>query len=72
MDQPSVWPDGHIKGLKARGGFEVDIYWKDGQLKQADILSKAGSRCILVYKDKSIGLETEKGKSYKLSMNLKN
>jgi alpha-L-fucosidase 2 len=40
---PKEWPTGHITGLRARGGFTVDIAWADGKLTQAKILSTAGN-----------------------------
>lgn len=41
---PESWSDGSIKGLKARGGVEVDLSWADGQLVQAKVRNvKAGS-----------------------------
>ncbi len=42
---PPSWPTGHVRGLKARGGFVVDIEWKDGKLTRGRIGSKAGNRC---------------------------
>lgn len=39
---PSAWPDGSIKGLKARGNHLVDITWKDGKLQNAIIISPKG------------------------------
>ncbi len=66
---PSVWPTGFIKGLCARGGFEVDLEWEDGKLLTAEIQSKAGSRCFVQYKDLSIELETKKGSVHKLNTN---
>ena len=44
---PSVWKEGCIRGLVARGGFEMDIYWKDGRLTQAVIRSRLGGPCRL-------------------------
>ena len=44
---PSVWPTGHIKGLMARGGFEVDIDWVDGKVNECVIRSKVGNKCTV-------------------------
>ncbi|MFZ0280521.1 MAG: glycoside hydrolase family 95 protein [Bacteroidales bacterium] len=62
---PSEWHKGQIHGLMARGGFEVDIDWEKGILKQATIRSKLGNPIRLSYKGKVTEMkETEKGKSY--------
>ncbi len=44
---PSVWREGEIKGLKARGNFEVDMMWENNQLKKALIKSNKGGKCTI-------------------------
>ena len=39
---PDVWKKGEVKGLLARGGFQVDMTWDEGKLQKAVILSKVG------------------------------
>lgn len=61
---PSAWKEGYIHGICARGGFDVDMNWENGELKKAIILSKLGNDCRIRYKDKVISIKTEKGKEY--------
>jgi len=44
---PKAWATGSVKGLCARGGFVVDIAWKDGKLAEATIRSRVGGPCRL-------------------------
>jgi alpha-L-fucosidase 2 len=39
---PSEWPEGEVKGLVARGGYKVNIWWKNGQLEKAEVTVPQG------------------------------
>ena len=65
---PKAWPAGKVAGLCARGGFEVDMTWKDGRLTEAAIHSKSGLPCKVVCGDRIWELHTTAGKSYPLTL----
>lgn len=44
---PSVWKEGEVKGLVARGGFELDITWKEGKVSRLVVKSRLGGNCRL-------------------------
>jgi alpha-L-fucosidase 2 len=68
---PSAWATGKVEGLKARGGFIVDIDWQNGQLTQATITSLNCLPVKLKYGSKLIELkQTEKGRSYQFDSNI--
>jgi len=61
---PDAWPTGSVKGLRARGGYEVDIAWRDGKLQSATVRSSAGvGEVRLRYGAKLAGMTLAKGQS---------
>src|ERR1700752_4650454 len=58
---PAAWPNGSVKGLRARGGFEIDIDWKNGALDHATIHSITGTSCNVRYRDKLVPLKLRRG-----------
>jgi alpha-L-fucosidase 2 len=68
---PSVWPEGKVSGLRARGGYIVDLGWKAGKLEKAVIRSLSGNPCTLRYGDKERELRTKAGQQYVIDASLR-
>jgi len=60
-----------VKGLRARGGFEVDMIWKNGAMQNAVLHSLLGNDCAVRRGDKVVTFSTKVGKSYRLNAELK-
>lgn len=58
---PSSWQVGEIKGLMARGNFEISIKWEKGRLKAASVKSNCGGECALKYDGKIMLVTDEEG-----------
>jgi alpha-L-fucosidase 2 len=58
---PAAWPEGSVRGLRARGGFEVDLAWRDGRLTEGNIRSVGGARTVVRYGSKSTTLSLGPG-----------
>ncbi|MCX6616134.1 MAG: hypothetical protein NTZ98_08555 [Acidobacteria bacterium] len=46
---PAAWPDGRVRGLRARGGWGLDIQWQGGRLRQATLRASVGGKCKVRY-----------------------
>jgi alpha-L-fucosidase 2 len=62
---PDAWKNGSVKGLKARGGFEVDMQWENGELTKAVVKSSIGGNCRIrsYYPLEGKGLKAAKGQN---------
>ena len=60
-----------MTGLCSRGGFEVDMAWKDGELTSATIRNIHGQKCRVRYGKKSVELDTKIGQSITLDNSLR-
>lgn len=63
---PDTWATGEVKGLRARGGFVVDMKWANGVITSCRITSLLGNPLNVLYNGKTMHQNTEKGKSYSM------
>jgi alpha-L-fucosidase 2 len=68
---PKVWGSGEVTGLRARGGFTVDIAWQGGTVKRVAVTSALGNPVRVRVGAKFVDLGTERGKTYVLDGELK-
>jgi alpha-L-fucosidase 2 len=61
---PSAWPNGSVKGLRARGGFEVELAWRGGKLLHAGIHSLKGSPATVRYGSQTRDLSVKRGQVF--------
>ncbi|TSA36626.1 MAG: glycoside hydrolase family 95 protein [Porphyromonadaceae bacterium] len=61
------YPNGEVKGLCTRGGFEVDLNWKNGKPVNAAITSKKGGTCKVRYLDKTAEYRMKAGETIKVN-----
>ncbi len=67
---PSALSNGEVKGICARGGFVLNMKWKDGKLQSLSVVSKAGMPLNLRYNDKIVTLATTKNGRYNFNGSL--
>ena len=64
---PSAWPYGSARGLRARGGFEVELAWREGRLEGVRVTSTAGETCRLEYRGSALAFATRAGARFELT-----
>jgi alpha-L-fucosidase 2 len=63
---PASWRDGSVRGLRARGGFTVDLSWRDGRLDRARIVSALAAKAIVRYDDAFTSVWMQAGETVQL------
>ena len=65
---PDAWPDGSVKGFRARGGFIVDMTWNGGKLVKASVKSQLGGPLKVRIGDQYQEFDTKPGETVKIAL----
>jgi alpha-L-fucosidase 2 len=68
---PSAWAAGEVKGLRARGGYTVDLSWKDAKLSEAVFHASQDGSCKVRLGERTLEFPVKAGKRYRLDAALK-
>ena len=60
---PATWKEGEVRGLRARGGYTVDMKWLDGKPHTVTVTASKKGKVKLSYKDKQITLKMREGET---------
>jgi alpha-L-fucosidase 2 len=61
---PRAWPTGQVTGVRARGGFEVDVAWSGGELTRAEVRCTAAGACAVRHRGRVVRRELAAGERW--------
>lgn len=65
---PTAWATGHVKGLRARGGYTIDIYWENSELKKLIVKADKAGECNLSYLNLDMLVPMEAGSRVEIEL----
>jgi len=64
---PDAWEEGSVKGICARGGFEIEMNWSNKKPQKVNVSSKNGGKTILIFSDKKQEIVLKKGEKKEIN-----
>jgi alpha-L-fucosidase 2 len=64
---PDAWESGSVKGICARGGFEIAMEWNAKTLKKVTVFSKKGGKTTLIFGNSKKTITLKKGQSLEIN-----
>jgi len=65
---PKVWKDGKISGLRAKGGYTMNISWKNGKLLKASVIADRNNTVNIKYRDKAVVVNAKIGEEIRIKL----